>query len=337
MKLQLIIVSIFVFPTIVSAQWIKQKVESKASLRGLSVVSEKIIWAGGTGGTVLKTGNGGKTWQVIIVPGAEKLDFRDIEAFDANTAYILSIGNGDASRIYKTTDGGKNWKLQFINRDEKAFYDAIACLDRNNCLAMSDPVDGRFPMIRTTNGMTWRPIAENKLPAAIEGEAAFAASGTCLFINHQNRNVYLVTGGAVSRVLFSSIRGSKWTAVETPVTQGSSSSGIFSIAFYDGLKGAVVGGDYQKPDAADNNIALTKNGGKSWYSVKGLSGYRSGVAFISESTIIAVGNNSSDLSFDGGQTWRKIGNENLNAVAAKGRNAVWAVGQDGIVLKLHLQ
>ncbi|MCV4785504.1 hypothetical protein OFM36_39340, partial [Escherichia coli] len=78
------------------------------------------IWASGTGGTVLKTGNGGKTWQVIIVPGAEKLDFRDIEAFDANTAYILSIGNGDASRIYKTTDGGKNWKLQFINRDEKA-------------------------------------------------------------------------------------------------------------------------------------------------------------------------------------------------------------------------
>ena len=114
------------FAAVISAQWIRQTVDTKASFRGLSVVSEKVIWASGTGGTVIRT-IGGKTWNVINVPGAEKLDFRDIEAFDANTAYILSIGNGDASRIYKTTDGGRSWQLQFTNKSEKAFFDAIAC------------------------------------------------------------------------------------------------------------------------------------------------------------------------------------------------------------------
>src|SRR5258706_8051596 len=128
----------------VSAQWIKQTVNTTASLRGLSVVNEKVIWASGTGGTVIRTIDGGKTWNVNIVPGAEKLDFRDIEAFDANTAYILSIGNGESSRIYKTADGGKTWNLQFQNSDPKAFYDAIACWDRMNCIAMSDPVDRHY-------------------------------------------------------------------------------------------------------------------------------------------------------------------------------------------------
>src|SRR3954454_10948049 len=135
-----------------SAQWIKQNVDTKASFRGLSVVNEKVVWASGAGGTVIRTIDGGKTWKVMIVPGAEKLDFRDIEAFDANTAYILSIGNGESSRIYKTTDGGKNWKLQFKNTNEKAFFDAIACWDDENCIAMSDPVDGKYVFIRNYGG-----------------------------------------------------------------------------------------------------------------------------------------------------------------------------------------
>src|SRR3954470_20270569 len=136
-----------------SAQWIKQNVNTTASFRGLSIVSEKIVWASGTGGTVIRTTDGGKTWDVMTVTGAEKLDFRDIEAFDANTAYILSIGNGDASRIFKTTDGGTTWKLQFKNDDPKKFFDAMACPNKNECFAMSDPVDGRFPIIQTYDGV----------------------------------------------------------------------------------------------------------------------------------------------------------------------------------------
>ena len=126
MKFLTFLFAIFVTMSSVSAQWQKQEVNTDASFRGLDVVSDKVVWASGTGGTVVRTIDGGKNWDVIKVPGAEKLDFRDIEAFDANTAYILSIGNGESSRIYKTNDGGKNWNLQFKNSDEKAFFDSIA-------------------------------------------------------------------------------------------------------------------------------------------------------------------------------------------------------------------
>ena len=88
MKLLLLFV---ILSSAIQAQWIRQNVETKASLRGLSVVNEKVIWASGTGGTVIRTIDGGKSWKVMAVPGAEKLDFRDVEAFDAKTAYLSLI------------------------------------------------------------------------------------------------------------------------------------------------------------------------------------------------------------------------------------------------------
>ena len=317
----------------VPSQWIKQSVNTSASFRGLSVVSEKIVWASGTGGTVLRTIDGGKSWDVIAVPGAEKLDFRDIEGFDANSAYILSIGNGEDSRIYKTTDGGKTWQNQFTNKNPKAFFDAIACWDRDNCIAMSDPVDGFYYLISTRDGgASWKPIPRDMMLPAKEGEAAFAASGTCL-ITHGKNGVFLVTGGSDARVFRSKSRGEKWDVSNTSIIKGTPGSGIFSIAFRNELHGTIVGGDYEKPDGAANNLAFTRDGGKSWYGGEGLSGYRSAVAYIDDRTLIAVGTNGSDISFDRGQTWKKIGSENLNAAAAKSKDSVWAVGPNGIVVK----
>ncbi len=318
----------------ISAQWVKQTVTTTASFRGLSVVSEKVVWASGTGGTVIRTIDGGKAWDVIAVPGAEKLDFRDIEAFDANTAYILSIGNGADSRIYKTTDGGKTWKEQFRNANEKAFFDAIACWDAKNCISMSDPVDGHYVLINTTDGETWKPIVGNQLPAAKDGEAAFAASGTCLYINPANGDVFLVSGGSDARVFKSIDRGKSWTFANTPIIKGTAGSGVFSIAFRNALHGTIVGGNYEKPTDAVNTVAYSGDGGKAWLEGEGLSGYRSAVTYIDDRTTIAVGTNGTDISYDRGRTWKKIGDENLNAVAAKGKKAVWAVGAKGIVVKL---
>lgn len=316
------------------AQWIKQSVNTTASFRGLSVVNEKIVWASGTGGTVIKTIDGGKTWTVMTVPGAEKLDFRDIEAFDANTAYILSIGNGDASRIYKTTDGGKTWELQFTNKDEKAFYDAIACWDRNNCIAMSDPVNEFYQLIVTKDGgKNWTFTGPDKMPRAKAGEAAFAASGTCLIVNGKT-DVFLATGGSDARVFRSNDRGLSWFVADTPITKGTPGSGIFSVAFRNALHGTAVGGNYEKPTEATYNLAFTRDGGKTWYSGEGLSGYRSAVAYIDSTTIIAVGTNGTDISRDRGAKWKKIGDENLNSVASKGPRAVWAVGPAGAVYRL---
>ena len=328
-------VVILLFAVAVSAQWVKQTVDTKAGLRGLSVVNEKVIWASGTGGTVIKTIDGGKTWKVMTVPGAEKLDFRDIEAFDGNTAYILSIGNGESSRIYKTIDGGATWKEQFRNKNEKAFYDAIACWDRSNCIAMSDPVDGKFVLINTKDGETWKPMDTDKMAAAKPGEAAFAASGTCLITQGRN-NVFLVSGGNDARVFRSVNRGLTWFVSDTPIVNGTSGSGIFSIAMFDAKNGVIVGGNYEKPDEVKGNLAFTNDGGKAWKLGSGLAGFRSGVAFVDKKTIFAVGTNGSDLSSDGGKSWWNFDDQPYNAVAAKAIRAIWAVGPNGSVAKYRV-
>lgn len=335
MKTLFLVIFFLMTSQVVAAQWVKQTVNTTASFRGLSVVNDKVVWASGTGGTVIRTIDGGKAWDVIAVPGAEKLDFRDIEAFDANTAYTLSIGNGADSRIFKTIDGGKTWKEQFRNANEKAFFDAIACWDAKNCIAMSDPVDGHYVLINTTDGETWKPIVSNQLPAAKDGEAAFAASGTCLYINPANGEVFLLSGGSDARVFKSTDRGRSWTAATTPIVKGTPGSGIFSIAMSDAKNGVIVGGNYEKPNESGNAMALTRDGGKTFQLAGGLNGYRSGVTHVNGKTLVAVGTNGADVSTNGGATWKKLGDENLNAVAAKGKDAVWAVGPKGLVVRMR--
>ncbi len=322
----------------IHAQWIKQTVDSTASFRGLSVVNDKIVWASGTGGTVIKTTDGGKTWKVMTVPGAEKLDFRDIEAFDANTAYILSIGNGENSRIYKTTDGGTTWKLQFKANDPKLFFDAIACKNSSRCFAMADPVNGSFPLIVTGDGGAHWHFWPVWFPQTAEGEASFAASGTCLILYRSGKSevIAIVSGGTSSNVYQLALDDLSMDFVRynTPIVQGSAGSGIFSIAMFDRSNGVIVGGNYEKPNEAKDNLAFTTDGGVTWKLGTGLSGYRSAVAYIDKNTIIAVGTNGSDLSVDDGKTWTKFGSEDLNAVAAKGKKAVWAVGPKGMIVKM---
>lgn len=336
MKIFGLIFLILMFFATTNAQWTKQTVATKASFRGLSVVNEKIIWASGTGGTVIKTTDGGKNWSVMKVPEADKLDFRDIEAFDENTAYILSIGDGENSRIYKTIDGGKTWKLQFKNTNPKAFFDALAFWDKNNGMAMSDPVDGKYLLMKTTDGENWKEVGTDKMAFAKDGEAAFAASGTCLLTNGKN-DIFLVSGGMDARVFRSDNRGLTWFVSNTPITKGTAGSGIFSIAMYDSKRGVIVGGNYEKPNDITNNLAFTTDGGKTWTLSKGLNGYRSGVAYIDKNTIVAVGSSGSDLSNDGGKTWKNLDNENYNAVASKNKKAIWAVGANGLVSKFGLK
>lgn len=333
MKILILFFAFFFLIVKTEAQWQKQTVSTTASLRGLSIVNENVIWASGTGGTFLKTVDGGKTWTVGKVPDADKLDFRDVEAFDAKTAYLLSIGNGEASRIYKTTDGGKTWRLQFKNTNEKVFLDAFAFWDRDHGIAMSDPVEGFYYLLATANGgKTWQPLGKDKMPPAKDGEAAFAASGTCL-IAAGKFDAYIVSGGNDARVFHSADRGVSWTATDTPITKGTAGSGIFSIAMLDKLGGVIVGGNYEKPDDLTNNLAFTTDGGKNWTLGKGLNGYRSGVTFIDQKTLLAVGSSGSDISMDNGKTWKNLDRENYNAVQAKGKNAVWAVGAKGMIAK----
>lgn len=334
---RLIFIFLMLF-TITNAQWQKQNVDTKASLRGLSVVNSNVIWASGSSGTVLRTVDGGKNWQVIKVPDAEKLDFRDIEAFDTETAYILSIGEGESSRIYKTIDGGKTWQLKLKVENPKVFLDAFAFWDSRSGIVMSDPVDGKFLIYLTYDGWETKQKVSEKIPMATDGEAAFAASGTCLIIQGRS-NVFLVSGGNNARVFQSkSVQlFNDWTVSDTPFVKGTAGSGIFSIAMRDAKNGVIVGGNYEKPNDITNNLAFTKDGGKTWELSKGLSGYRSGVTYVDKKTILAVGSSGSDLTTDGGKTWTNLDKENYNAVQAKSKNAIWAVGAGGLVSKFSMK
>ncbi len=320
------------FVSTADAQWQKRTVDTKASLRGLSVVSEKVIWASGTGGTFLKTIDGGKNWTVGKVPDAEKLDFRDVEAFNADTAYLLSIGAGESSRIYKTNDGGMSWELQFKNANPKAFFDAFAFWNDKRGIAMSDPVDGKYLLISTEDGgRNWKPLPTDMMPPSQPGEAAFAASGTCIVTKGEN-DVWFVTGGAKARVFHSTNRGLGWLVSFTQILSGAPSQGIFSIAFGAAKNGVIVGGDYQKPNESGRTLALSGDG-VFWREADGLSGFRSGATFVDGKTIVAVGSSGSDISFDGGKIWKNLDKENYNAVQSKGKNAIWAVGAGGLVSK----
>lgn len=328
-------------------QWQGQRSGTDARLRGVSAVSDTVAWASGARGTVLRTIDGGRVWQTLTVPDAGALDFRDIDAMSDRVAYILSIGNGPASRIYKTTDGGQTWALQFQNDDPKAFFDAMAFWDEQRGIAISDSVDGRFVILRTTDGGAhWTRVPLDALPPALDNEGAFAASGTNVAVFGKD-HVWIGTGAAAtSRVLRSTDGGATWAVADTPLAAGPS-TGIFSIAFRDTRHGVIVGGDYSKEDDAVDNAAITRDGGKTWTLVPGLSGFRSVVAHLPGGrgpyqVWVAQGPTGADLSTDDGKTWKQItslGFDTLSVAAAPDGKppVVYGAGANGRIGRLELQ
>ncbi len=330
-----ILVFVFLLMMPATPRWTTQTSGVTARLRGVSAVSEKVAWASGSGSTVLRTVDGGLTWQRLTVT-AETLDFRDVEAVDAQTAYILSIGNGAASRIYKTTDAGKTWKMQFRNDDENAFLDAMSFWDANHGIAFGDSVNKQFYILTTVDGgNTWSRVPPQNLPPAQGNEGAFAASGTNIALFGKS-HAWIGTGAAAkSRVLHTSDGGRTWQVSDTPVFSGPS-SGIFSIAFRDAKHGVVAGGDYTKEQAAVDNLAVTSDGGATWTLVKGLTGFRSVVAYVPGSkTLIAVGPSGADYSENDGRTWTRISGSGFDTFSfARGKKVGWGAGAKGAISKL---
>jgi photosystem II stability/assembly factor-like uncharacterized protein len=314
--------------------WELSPTGSPARLRGLSVVSEQVVWASGSLGTVLRTTNAGGTWQNVGPPGTQTLQFRDIEAFDADTAVILSIGVATDSRIYRTSDGGQTWQLVFTNAEPTAFYDCMTFFDQHRGLALSDPVNGRFRILGTSDGgRTWS-IVQADMPPALPAEFAFAASGQCI-TSSGGRDAWFGTGGdAVARVFHSSDRGQTWTVANTPVRSGPS-SGIFAVAFRDHQHGLVTGGDFLAPTASPDAMALSEDGGSSWQLVADAPNqYRSGAHWVTGTIAIAVGPSGSDVSVDQGRSWDRFDDGSFDTVDCAGGFACWASGEQGRVAKL---
>lgn len=328
---------IVVVYALTAPSWSLQTSGVTARLRGVSAVNERVAWASGSGATVLRTSDGGATWRKLNVT-SEALDFRDIDAIDPQTAYVLSIGNGPASRIYKTTDAGATWTLQFKNENPKAFLDAMSFWDANNGIVFGDSIDGQFYILLTDNGgRTWSPVPTTVLPPALENEGAFAASGTNIAVFGKT-HAWIGTGaGAKARVLRTTDRGRSWQVADTPLAAGQS-AGIFSIAFRDAKHGVVAGGDYRKESEAVDNLAVTNDGGATWKLVKGLSGYRSVVTYVPGKKIpalVALGPSGGDYSLDDGQKWSPIEGPGFDTFSFIPRKATgWGAGANGALGKL---
>src|SRR5215470_10871787 len=214
---------LFLFGAPTKAQWWEVQTSGlDTNLRAVSVVYVPdakanhsplpIVWVSGSKGVILKSLDEGKTWQRLHVADGDTLDFRGIVAFDASTAYVMSSGDGDKSRIYKTTDGGETWKLQFTNKRKEFFLDSIACFSEKECLALGDPISGRFLLLKTTDGEHWIPLATENMPAALPAEGAFAASNSCIALAGE-KEIYFGTGGPAARVFHSADGGLTWTVV----------------------------------------------------------------------------------------------------------------------------
>jgi photosystem II stability/assembly factor-like uncharacterized protein len=306
---------------------------STASFRGISQAAGS-VWVSGTKGTVLRnTGTG--AWQPCsIPPGAEKLDFRGIWAFDGNRALVLSIGPGEQSRVYRTSNGCANWQQVLINTDPKGFWDIIAFSDEKHGLILGDPVDGHFTVLRTNDGGDhWAADSDPGL-AALPSEGAFAASNSSLVINPETKVEYIGTSGP--RVFLRlPAEGAMWSSVRVPLSGVSPGSGVFSLAFRDGQHGVAVVGNYEKPAETAGTAAFTSDGGKTWTAPTSLpGGYRSAVGYEAGRKIwVAVGTNGSDYSVDDGKTWTRIENaHNWNAVSLP-----WTVGPKGKIGKLTIE
>jgi photosystem II stability/assembly factor-like uncharacterized protein len=306
----------------------------QARLRGLDVVTSKVVWASGSEGTVIRTTDGGRSWSSVGPPDTAALQFRDIEAFDRRRAVILSIGTGEDSRIYRTSDGGATWTETFRNADPDAFYDCMAFLDDRHGLALSDPVDGKFRIAATDDGgRSWRVLPSAGMPAALAGEFAFAASGTCL-VARSGRAWFATGGGAAARVFSSDDRGRTWRVTDTPVPSGPS-AGIYSLAFADRHRGVAVGGDFAAPTAAPDGAAYTRDG-RAWTSAAAEPGeYRSGAAWVTRfGPVLAVGPTGSDLSWDGGRRWSRFDTGSFDSVQCAGFGGCYASGELGRVARL---
>ncbi|MFL5409015.1 MAG: WD40/YVTN/BNR-like repeat-containing protein [Myxococcales bacterium] len=321
-------------------------------LQAVSPVNAKVVWASGVGGTFALTTDGGEHWTSRAVPGAETLQFRDVEGVSDKVAYLLSAGVGTDSRIYKTEDSGNTWTLQFQNEDPNGFYDCFAFFNPRRGITMADAVNGRFPVIRTTDGRNWKDIGNN-LPRAQDGEAAFAASGTCIATQGERR-AWIGTGAAAkARIIATTDGGDSWQAFETPVVQGTPSSGILTVAFRDARHGILGAGELAAPDQFTDNVARSSDGGRTWHlgAHTTFPGATFGLAYARGQArgdderddggngfarlVVFTGPGGSAFTPDEGDTFVALdGLTNFWAVAFDNPQAGWIVGTEGRIVKI---
>lgn len=333
MQTTLLKLNLILFICILSACASSQSVKllnsgSRASLRGLSVVTDNIIWVSGSAGSVGRSLDAGLNWTWMTVPGFEKTDFRDIEAFDKNTAIIMGIA--EPAYILKTTDAGLNWKIVFSDTTKGMFLDAMEFWNEQSGIVIGDPIGDQIFIARTFDaGETWRSIPVKNSPLADKGEAFFASSGTN--VRKLNKQEAVFVSGGLRAHLF--IRDKK---IELPLIQGKETTGANSLAVKNKTSMIVVGGDFNAKDDTTKNCVITLDAGESFTEpIVGPHGYRSCVEYLGKQNWISCGLNGVDYSTDEGLHWNWISKDSFHAVRkAKKGKAVYFSGGGGRIGKL---
>jgi len=330
----------FLGPAASAQSWFTETSGWDTNLRAVSATHSRdpqrhpapVIWATGSHGRVLRSNDGGSHYTRRLIANARKLDLRGVQAVDEKTAYVMSSGPGKESRIYKTHDGGTDWKMEYSDPRPSFFLDALVCISPVQCFALSDPVDGKFLLVSTTDGQHWQELPRDNMPPALPDEGAFAAGNSCLAI-YDKRDIYFVTGHGASRLFHSPDLGHTWTVTDLPMAKGNPSWGAFSIARQENML-VVVGGDYKDDLGPERSAAYSPDGGATWHlATRPPTGFRSAVAFVGGDTLLTVGTGGEDISTDYGAHWARFGDINLNAIAVLHGRDAWAVGPDGTVVK----
>ncbi|MCH2452046.1 MAG: hypothetical protein MK221_02435 [Gemmatimonadetes bacterium] len=318
-----------------------QQSQTTALLQAVSVVNQDTVWASGHEGTYMLTVDGGLNWTARILPGAEMLEFRDVEAFSGSTAYLLSAGTGDLSRIYRTGDSGDSWSLQFVMDHPEGFLDCMAFWDEQVGIAYGDAVDEELFLLRTIDGGdSWDRIEKSALPDAQVGEGGFAASGTCVATDSHSRGWVATGNGENARVLYTKDRGETWNSSVTPVV-GGSSAGLTSLAFMGGGDVLAMGGVIGNDTVLTDNVALSEDHGETWTiagapEILGPIYGSSIVPGMPTATVVIVGPDGGDVSLDGGMSWIPITRETYWAVGFASPEAGWLVGPQGRITRFSL-
>ena len=309
------------------------------SIRGMSVPSEKVIWASGSKGSVVKSVNGGESFEWMQVKGYETRDFRAIHAWNNKEAIIAAVAA--PAVILKTKDGGVTWNKVYENADTAMFLDAINFKDENNGSVVGDPINNIIFLLNTTDkGEHWQQAAPNYFKSELkQGEAFFASSNSN--ISSKGNDEFLISGGMASRLWINGV------ARDLDILQGGTSTGANSIAISpNGNKLIIVGGDFAKFKESEKNIAgfnvfLTPNTDQKhksiriqkWAQRKNLgnpNGYKSGVTFLTNQLLVTCGTSGVDISKNSGKNWDLISTESFHVVKKQpNRKAVFLAGSGG--------
>ena len=313
------------------------------TLQAISPVSEETVWVSGHGGAILRTADGGSTWERVSAPAGDSMQFRDIHGFSSESAVALTAGEGPLSRIYRTDDGGDSWTLDFLMKEPAGFLDCLDFWDENRGFAYGDSFDGvPYILVTRDGGRRWTRIPADMSPPANEGEGGFAASGTCARAGPGGRGWIGTGAGGSARVLATQDHGRSWTAIETPVVKGAL-AGIFTMAVADGRPIMVLGGDLDRRDeVVGGNAAASGDRGRSWELVSPapINGavYGSAAGGTGANRIVvAVAPPGAAYTEDMGRSWTELPGE-VSAWAvefAPGGRVGWAAGGGGRIWRIE--